>query len=239
MAMPAAMPPLPALVGRSFALLDHAERDSLAAVLRPLSWIDGLITAIILAPEEPEDWMEHLWIEEALGKLTIPQADDVASVVDDHFMHVADTLYDDPRAYRPYLNGAGDRMAAAAQWASGFRLGIRLQPEPWAPLIEDEDARSLLAAIFSLERDEDLPEEAKADSPFRDMPAERREHMRRTALDMLPDLVLSLHAYSISLDDEQDAPDAEAPYVRSTPKIGRNDPCPCGSGEKYKRCCLG
>jgi uncharacterized protein len=24
-----------------------------------------------------------------------------------------------------------------------------------------------------------------------------------------------------------------------TPKIGRNDPCPCGSGKKYKRCCLG
>ena len=27
------------------------------------------------------------------------------------------------------------------------------------------------------------------------------------------------------------------PYVREAPKIGRNDPCPCGSGKKYKRCC--
>jgi hypothetical protein len=25
---------------------------------------------------------------------------------------------------------------------------------------------------------------------------------------------------------------------RSTPRTGRNDPCPCGSGKKYKRCCL-
>ena len=25
--------------------------------------------------------------------------------------------------------------------------------------------------------------------------------------------------------------------VRSTPKVGRNDPCPCGSGKKYKHCC--
>ena len=24
---------------------------------------------------------------------------------------------------------------------------------------------------------------------------------------------------------------------RATPKIGRNDPCPCGSGKKYKKCC--
>ena len=27
------------------------------------------------------------------------------------------------------------------------------------------------------------------------------------------------------------------PYVRMQPKVGRNDPCPCGSGKKYKKCC--
>jgi preprotein translocase subunit SecA len=29
---------------------------------------------------------------------------------------------------------------------------------------------------------------------------------------------------------------APEPFVRE-PKIGRNDPCPCGSGKKYKKCC--
>lgn len=29
----------------------------------------------------------------------------------------------------------------------------------------------------------------------------------------------------------------QEPYVRKEPKIGRNDPCPCGSGKKYKNCC--
>lgn len=33
-------------------------------------------------------------------------------------------------------------------------------------------------------------------------------------------------------DDEE-----QTPYVRAAPKIGRNDPCPCGSGKKYKKCC--
>ena len=28
------------------------------------------------------------------------------------------------------------------------------------------------------------------------------------------------------------------PLVRDYLKIGRNDPCPCGSGKKYKKCCL-
>ncbi|MBQ8185557.1 MAG: SEC-C domain-containing protein, partial [Clostridia bacterium] len=27
------------------------------------------------------------------------------------------------------------------------------------------------------------------------------------------------------------------PVVNKTPKVGRNDPCPCGSGKKYKKCC--
>ena len=27
------------------------------------------------------------------------------------------------------------------------------------------------------------------------------------------------------------------PQVREVPKVGRNDPCPCGSGKKYKKCC--
>ncbi|MFB6351310.1 MAG: SEC-C metal-binding domain-containing protein, partial [Bradymonadaceae bacterium] len=27
-------------------------------------------------------------------------------------------------------------------------------------------------------------------------------------------------------------------FERDLPKVGRNDPCPCGSGRKYKKCCL-
>ena len=27
-------------------------------------------------------------------------------------------------------------------------------------------------------------------------------------------------------------------FGRATPKVGRNDPCPCGSGKKFKKCCL-
>ena len=30
----------------------------------------------------------------------------------------------------------------------------------------------------------------------------------------------------------------EKPYVRETPKVGRNAPCPCGSGKKFKHCCI-
>jgi hypothetical protein len=48
-------------------------------------------------------------------------------------------------------------------------------------------------------------------------------------------------------DDSNDPTDDESAdastiypstFVRDAPKIGRNDPCPCGSGKKYKKCCL-
>lgn len=40
-------------------------------------------------------------------------------------------------------------------------------------------------------------------------------------------------------EDENDEPVLPPPtFVREGPKIGRNDPCPCGSGRKFKKCCL-
>jgi hypothetical protein len=29
-----------------------------------------------------------------------------------------------------------------------------------------------------------------------------------------------------------------SPFTHAGPKVGRNDPCPCGSGKKFKKCCL-
>jgi uncharacterized protein len=44
------------------------------------------------------------------------------------------------------------------------------------------------------------------------------------------------------IDDSVEATEwdaAPAPYVNPFRGLGRNDPCPCGSGKKYKKCCLG
>jgi len=38
--------------------------------------------------------------------------------------------------------------------------------------------------------------------------------------------------------DRYDPYYSHEPYIRAEPKTGRNDPCPCGSGKKYKKCCL-
>jgi preprotein translocase subunit SecA len=45
--------------------------------------------------------------------------------------------------------------------------------------------------------------------------------------------------FSQGQEDGMPSPSVKAhkPYVRSDKKVGRNEPCPCGSGKKYKKCC--
>jgi len=61
---------------------------------------------------------------------------------------------------------------------------------------------------------------------FRDRYARIKEVGKRVA--MLPD---------IDEGGEWDTPSPPEPIRREQPKVGRNDPCPCGSGKKYKKCC--
>ena len=39
---------------------------------------------------------------------------------------------------------------------------------------------------------------------------------------------------ALGTGDETSKP--QQPVERATPKVGRNDPCPCGSGKKFKHC---
>ncbi len=52
---------------------------------------------------------------------------------------------------------------------------------------------------------------------------------------------VAVQAYKPEMGEEPDQKTAPksgtSPVRRQLPKVGRNDPCPCGSGKKYKRCC--
>ena len=53
---------------------------------------------------------------------------------------------------------------------------------------------------------------------------------------------LDASALSMNVEGENNVPNSNQtekpqPIVNDGPKVGRNDPCPCGSGKKYKNCC--
>ncbi len=52
-----------------------------------------------------------------------------------------------------------------------------------------------------------------------------------------PEQMQYRHDELSSFGDEEEQPEPQQPYVREGRKVGRNEPCPCGSGKKYKQCC--
>jgi len=75
----------------------------------------------------------------------------------------------------------------------------------------------------------------------REDPAEEEARLRREAEELAKRMQFQ-HAEVSALDQPEEQPEvagqpdvAVAP-VRTEPKIGRNEPCPCGSGKKYKHC---
>ncbi len=47
-----------------------------------------------------------------------------------------------------------------------------------------------------------------------------------------------VHGPSCAHDHDHGHHAPQAPLVRTAAKVGRNDPCPCGSGKKHKKCCM-
>ena len=60
-----------------------------------------------------------------------------------------------------------------------------------------------------------------------------RERKERVLTAMHRSPVSATHSTAVSSRNESE----NIQVVRATPKVGRNDPCPCGSGKKYKHCC--
>jgi uncharacterized protein len=49
--------------------------------------------------------------------------------------------------------------------------------------------------------------------------------------------VIKINAFWAAQRKPDPTEGAQRPLTRDTPKVGRNDPCSCGSGKKFKKCC--
>jgi uncharacterized protein len=111
-------------------------------------------------------------------------------------------------------------------WAGGFGKGLRLRPEAWQAVFETEDEQTrvavhLIALLVAI-----------ADGREDETPLEKEEveELTRVAPEVIPGLVATLAALPKS------GSSGAIPAARAL-KVGRNDPCPCGSGKKFKKCC--
>ncbi len=70
----------------------------------------------------------------------------------------------------------------------------------------------------------------------RAMPQPRAPQEYKTSKATLPSEEAAMAAQRAAASAPQNQPQRTMPIVNNGPKIGRNDPCPCGSGKKYKNC---
>ena len=133
-----------------------------------------------------------------------------------------------PEAERAEL-GDADLPAFAQVWALGFMFAVETWPEEWEPPRDKKIAKlhdAALEAIVALTEDDE--DEATLSALSEDGPPSVS--------------VARLNAYGEALWAVYDLRaiwrdiGARVETVHKVPTPGRNDPCPCGSGKKYKKC---
>lgn len=187
-----------------------------------LTELDGFLTGLIVCrePIPVDEWMTVIWGVEADGVPPFEDPLDVQWFVKALAARRDEIARDLSRGkLQPILDvDERDGEILWEYWVDGFSDAIALRPDAWggaAAVAEWTDPWHRLQALIAIARGESVEVNA-----FQDR-----------AVAELTDTVRRLYA----------ARDREAtPIVVdaiAAPKIGRNDPCLCGSGKKHKHCC--
>lgn len=188
--------------------------------------LDGMLTAVLSGPivVEPDRWLVAIWG----GEKNIPRWKndrEMNRFIDLCFRHmndIAERLSDYPDQFEPmfgFNEVDGESYTVVEEWCFGYVRGMSLTdwsslPQEYKP---DLDAITLHGKEENFDRLDTLTKE-EFDASI--------EAIRPAAL--------RLYAYW-SANPQQ--PVVQQPQVNGA-KPGRNDPCPCGSGKKFKSCCL-
>ena len=204
-----------------------------------LEGVDGLFCALIAGPTTigPSVYLPVILggdpeYTEAFADLK--DASDTLSLLMRYWnMIVAD--FSEDAVHLPYIDVPGTDNILGRDWARGFMRGTRLAPTGWNRLFsDDEEGLPVTIPLAAGEIDPDWPNEplteeksnellqsmfAGASRAYRYFEKDRRELTESAGADS-------------SIEEEY----LES-YVRPERKTGRNEPCPCGSGKKFKKCC--
>ena len=197
-----------------------------------LEQLDGFLSALVCGPDEiprseylPEIWEYDLVSEDALAAQPLLQ--ECVSLITRHRDVILHTL-EGGDVFTPLLLENGDGVCAANDWAVGFTHGMELRKKKWATLLDDEEHGGSLIPILAL-ANEHNPDPTMR--PYREpVTAEMREKLIIGAAAG----VMRIYRY---FEAERLTTRMNPTYRRLSPKVERNDLCPCGSGKKFKHCC--
>jgi len=205
-------------------LLKYGNDDSILG----LSELDGFLTAIVSGPDAvmPSRWLPALWG----GAGNEPDWESEQEFqrfmqgVMQHMNSIVFVLMNYPEDFEAIFNEntqSKEPILIVENWCFGYMRGVDLGQ--WLELPEEID--TWLEAIRLHGREEN----------FAVLETLTLEEHQQTVADIEP-AVRRLHAYWLA-QRSPTVPPVPSP-IRAAPKTGRNAPCPCGSGKKFKQCCL-
>jgi uncharacterized protein len=193
--------------------------------------LDGFFAALIAGPETvlPSEYMPEVVggdPAEACKFASLEEANEILALMMRHWNAIAGTLFKD-EVYVPLL-GDENGVPHGNDWAHGFMRGMQMRRDSWAELLDDEEHAGCVIPMMALHHEHEEHPEMRPEP----ITPEKREDI---IVHMAAGLVA---AYRYFREQRKACATTEfAPEARRTAKVGRNDPCPCGSGQKYKKCC--
>jgi uncharacterized protein len=198
--------------------------------------LDGFLAAVTCCPSNisRDEYLPHLWGDEMILEDAFraqPILKEFLSLLTRHKSAIADTL-ESGEVFTPVLLPAGDGVYLGNDWASGFVRGMNFCRPEWTALFDDEDHGGSLVPILALAYEHDPDPEMR---PYKEpISAERRKNL----IIGIAAGVMRIYKYLRRPSPREMSLVSEgSTYRRALPKIGRNEPCLCGSGKKFKHCC--
>jgi uncharacterized protein len=190
-----------------------------------VSELDGFLTAVISGPNliVPSTWYPAMWGAEQPVWDTVEQVKEIFGLIVRHQNSIARKLAHEPEGFEPLFAQReieGNTYLIVDDWCFGYMRGIALDADAWESA--EPELLQLLKPIRLFGTHEGFREVDKMS-----------DHEQSRLQDEIPQTVRAIHKYWL----QKRTPEPE-PACRLSLAVGRDDSCPCGSGRKYKHCCL-
>ena len=186
--------------------------------------LDGYFAGVLTSTEVimPSEWLPPIWGDD--GDPTFDnetQAQEVIGAIMEMYNDTNQTL--ENRIYAPLYDIDNDNTPMWEIWIEGFWKSTMLRNNMWAAILNDGLNHKRQHAAITLTRLHQLSHINETGGRLR----EGDDILLKNAANIIPASIEELYNYrNIPVE------------TRAKAKIGRNDPCICGSGKKFKKCCL-
>ncbi len=198
-------------------------KESFEQGLAHLSYGNGVMTAAIVSPEFiPAQKWQSLIIGSSAALGSKEDVEILKIMLSFEYQKILGGLMEG--AFEPLFWEDEDERVITKDWAQGFEDGTYLCYEAWAPFLEDE-GRILAVLLNVLRQSEEINKKIAGAGIDPSVAFDQARYEIQDVVCVLYDQWAKARFETVNTP-------------RHVEKVGRNEPCPCGSGKKYKKCCL-